>query len=67
MWFNYKLFSSLNVINAKRYPYVTKGILRHDHYSSDTKIGTSIVAIRRITYSYHAWKTIVSISCDSNI
>ena len=48
MIWNNKLFTSLNVINGKTFPYASKGILRHYHYWSDPKLSPGIVAIRRI-------------------
>ena len=52
-----KLFTSLNVINGKSYPYVSKGFLRHYYYRSDQKLVPGIVAIRRIPCSCHACTT----------
>ena len=46
----------------KKPPYKSKEILRHNHYRSDKKLGPGIVAIRRIPYSCHACKTILSLS-----
>ena len=38
-----KTFPSLHVINRKSSPYVSKGILRHNNYRSDPKLGPGIV------------------------
>ena len=62
---NNKRFPSLNVINGKTSPYASKGILRHYHYRSDTKLGPGIVAIRRISCICHACTTILSLYWDS--
>ena len=40
---NNKLFSSLNAINGKTYPYGNKVILRHYQYRSGPKLGPRIV------------------------
>ena len=64
---NKKLFPSLNVINGKSWPYESKGIIRHNHYWSDRKLGPGIVAIRRIPCSCHACTAILSISWDHKI
>ena len=66
MW-NNKLFPSLNVINGKTLPYVSKGILRHYHYRSDPKLGPGIVSIRRIPCNFHDCATILFHSWDSKI
>ena len=67
MWWNNKLFPSLNIINIKSSPYGSNGILRHYHYGSDPKLGLGIVSIRGIPCSFHAFKTISSLSWDSKI
>ena len=46
---NNKCFPSRNVIIVKSSPYESTGILRYDHYHSDSKLGLGIVEIRRIT------------------
>ena len=48
MRWNNKSFPSLNGINGKTYPYVSKDILRHYHYWLDPKLGLGIFAIRII-------------------
>ena len=65
MRWNNKLFPSLNVINVETSPYGSKGILRHNHYWSDPKLGPGIVAIIIIPCSCHACTTILSLSWDS--
>ena len=67
MWWNKKLFPSLNVINGKAAPYGSEGFQRHYHYRSDPNLGLGIVAIRRIPWSFQYWKTIFSLSWDSII
>ena len=62
---NNKIPPSLNVINGKTYPYGSRGILRHYHYFSDTKLGTGIVAIRIISCNWNSCTTILSLSWDS--
>ena len=56
------VFTSLNVINGKTYPCISRGIIRHYHYRSDTKLCPGIVAIRIIPRNLHACTTILSIS-----
>ena len=46
-------------------PYVSKGILRHYSYQLDPKLCPGIVAIRRITFSCHAFTTISYLSWES--
>ena len=58
---NKKLFPSLNVINSKSAPYISKGVLRHYHYRSYPKLGTGIVAIVIIPFINRACKTILSL------
>ena len=48
---NNNFFPSLNVINGKTSPYVSKGILRNFNYRSDPKLVMSIVEIRRIPFT----------------
>ena len=67
MIWNNKRFPSLNVINGKTSPYISKGILRHYHYRSDPKLGLEIVAIIRIPCNCHACTNILSLSCYSKI
>ena len=64
---NNKPFPLLNVIMGKIFPYGRKGILRHNHYRSDTKLGSVIVAIIIIPCSWNARTTISSLSWDSII
>ena len=61
---NNKLFPSLNVIIGKTYPYGTKGILRHYHYRSDTKLGPGIVSVRIIPCNCRDCINILSLSWD---
>ena len=42
---NNKLFPSLNSINIKSSPYGIKDVLRHYHYSLDTKLGLVIFVV----------------------
>ena len=65
MIWNNKIFPSLNVINGKTLPYAIKGILRHYHYRSDTKLGPGIFVIRRIPCSFHDCTNILSLYWDS--
>ena len=65
MRWNKKLFPSLNVINGKSSPYGSKGVLRHDRSRLDPKLGMVVVGTRRITRSFHACTTILSVSSDS--
>ena len=60
-------FPSFNVVNRKSSPYGNKGILRHNHYRAYPKLGSGIVAIRRIPYSCHACTNILSLSWNSKI
>ena len=62
MWRNNKLFTSLNVINGKSSPYVSKGIIRHYNYRLDPKLGPGIVAIIIIPCIFHACTTMLSLS-----
>ena len=64
-WDGTKTIPSLNVINGKILPYGSKGILRHDYYSSDPKLGPVVVSIRIIPCSFHAFTTILSLYWDS--
>ena len=64
MIWNNKLFSSLNVINGKTQPYISKGFLRNYHYWSDPKLVPVIFSIRRIPFSFHACTAILSRSWD---
>ena len=61
---NNKLFPSLNIVNVKSSPYLSKGIIIHYHYLSDPKLCLGIVAIKIIPCSCHACKIILS---DSKI
>ena len=54
--------SIINVINGKIFPYASKGILRHNDYRSDPKLGPGIVSIRIILCSCHACTTILYLS-----
>ena len=67
MKWNNKLFSSLNIINGKTFPYSSKGILRHYHYWSDPKLGLIIFSIRMIPCSFHACTAILSLFWDYKI
>ena len=67
MRWNNKLFPSLNVIKGKISPYCIEGIIIHNHYRSDPKLGPGIVAIRIIPCSCHYCTTILSLSWDSKI
>ena len=60
IWRN-KLFPSLNVINGKKSPYGSKGILIHYNYWSDPKLVLGIVEIRIISCIFHACTKIFSI------
>ena len=62
---NNKLFPSLNLINGKTAPYVSKGIIRHHHYKSYLNLGRGVVDIRRITWRFLACKTQSSLPCDT--
>ena len=44
---NNKLFPSLNVINGKKSPYESKGIIRHYHYRSDPKLGPGVFPLEK--------------------
>ena len=55
----------LKVIHVKTSPYISKDILRNYHYWSDTKLGSGIVAVKRISCSCHDCTTIWSLSWDS--
>ena len=48
---------SLNVIIGKTDTYGIKGVLRHNHYMSDPKLGQGVVDIRRIPCSINACTT----------
>ena len=61
MRFNKKLFPSLNVINGRKSPYRSNGILRHNHYWSDPKLGPGIFSIIRIPCICHDCTTILSL------
>ena len=65
-WSN-KLFPLLNVINGKKSPCGSKGVIIYYHYRSDPKLGTGVVVIRIILFSCHACTTISYISWDSKI
>ena len=65
-WKN-KLFPSLNDINGKSSPYERKGALRYYQYSSEQKLGPSIVSIIIIPCSCHAFTKMLSLSLDSKI
>ena len=67
MRWNNKIFPSLNVINGKKSPYASKGILRHYHYWSDPRLCPGIVSIIRIPCSFQACTTILSLSWDPKI
>ena len=67
MRWNNKVFPLLNIIDGKKFPYVSKGILRHYHYRSDQKLGPGIVAIIRISCSCHDCTKISSLSWDYRI
>ena len=64
---NNKLFPSLNVIIGKKYPYASKGIIRHCHNWSDSKFYPGIVAIGIISCSCHDFTAILSLSWDYKI
>ena len=64
MIWNNKLFTSLNVINGKTYPYGSKGILIYYNYWSDPKLGSVIVEIIIIAFNCHPCTAILSISWD---
>ena len=51
----------------KTAPYGSKGVLRHRNYRSDPKLGSCIVEIRRIPYSFHTCTIILSLSWDYTI
>ena len=62
MLWNNKRFPSLNVINGKKPPYESKGILRHYNYWSDPKLGPAIVEITRTPCNFYDFTTILYIS-----
>ena len=62
MIWNNKLVLSLNVINGKTSTYERKGIIRHYHHWSDTKLGPGIVDIRILPCSCRACTAILSLS-----
>ena len=64
MWWNNKLFSSLNFIDDKTYPYGSKVIIRHYYHRSDPKSVQEIIVIRRILCIFYASTTILSLSWD---
>ena len=64
---NNKLFTSLNVINGKTFPYASKGIIRHYNYWSDPKLGPYIFSIIIIPCGCHACTAILSLSWDPKI
>ena len=57
----------MNLNKGKISPYGSKGILIHYHFRSDPKLGSGIVVIGRITCSFHACTTILSLSWDPKI
>ena len=59
---NNNFFPSLNIINGKTSTNISKGIIRHDHNQSDTKLGLGNIAIIKIPCSFHAWRAILSLS-----
>ena len=64
---NNKLFSSLNAINGKTYPYGSKGVIRLYYYRSDPKLGPGIVEIIIIPWICHACTTILFLFWYSKI
>ena len=62
-----KIFPSLNVLNRKLSLHGSKGVLRHYHYRSDTKIGPGIFVTRRITFSFQACTIKLSLPRKSTI
>ena len=42
---NNKLFPSMNIIDGKSDPYVSKGVIRHYHHRPDPKLVPDIVAL----------------------
>ena len=61
------MFPSLNVINGETCPYISKGVLRHNHYSSYPKLGQGVVVVRRIPCSFQACTTQSSLPLDFKV
>ena len=59
------MYPSLNIINGKYSPHVSKVILGQYNYEYIPKLGLGIVEIRRIPCSFHDFTTILPLSLDS--
>ena len=64
---NNKCFSPLNVIIGKTVWHRSNDVIHNYNYSSDTKLGTVVLDIRIIPWSFHACTTQLSLPLDSKI